>query len=262
MCFRFFHQKVEQFSWGLRLLSLAAWLVLLVGCASSTPDPGAAFRGKSCAQIYQGGEETLKHKKYSKAIKHFEALDSDYPFCAYAEQADMHLIYAYFENGDVASAAAAADRFIRLYPRSPHVDYAFYMKGLSNFEEDRGWFQKYFPTDISQRDPGCARQSFADFAMLIRMFPDSCYAPDARQHMVFLRNWLATYELHIARYYFRRAAYVASVNRANYIVQHFDGTCAVPCALAILVQSYTALHMPELAAQANAVLQYNFPNSR
>lgn len=242
----------------LALLSLLFILTVLSGCATTgAKDPTAGFRNQSAEQIACNGRLALQNGGYAKAIKAYEALDALYPFSPYAEQADLNLIYAYYRNGDTCSAVAAAERFIRLYPRNDHVDFAYYMKGLAGFEQDRGWFQRYFPADLSQRDPGAARQSFDDFGMLIRLFPDSCYAADARQHMIYLRNLLGAYELHVAKYYFRRGAYVAAANRANYILQHYNGTPAVCEALGILVCSYRELGLPELADQALSVRQYN-----
>lgn len=241
-----------------RLALVFFGVVTLVGCSASSTDPADAFRNQPMERVYQGGEQAYTKEKYTTAIKHFEALDSLYPFGPYAEQTDLHLIYAYYQNGDMACAEAAAGRFVRLYPRSEHVDYAYYMKGLAGFEQDRGWFQRFAPMDLSQRDPGYARQSFDDFGTLVRLFPESCYAADARQHMVYLRNLLGNYELHVATFYCKRGAYVAAANRANFILSHYQGTPAVHGALAILVRSYNALGLPDLASQAYAVLQANY----
>lgn len=244
-----------------KYLTLISLLVLLLtGCASTAKDPTAGFRDQSAEQIFCTATHSLRLSRYSRAVKALEALQAMYPFGAYAEQGDLYLIYGYYQNDDPCSAVAAADRFTHLYPRSPHIDYAYYMKGLAGFDQDRGWFQRYFPADLSQRDPGAARQSFDDFCTLVRLFPDSCYAPDARQHMVYLRNLLAAYELHVAKYYFRRGAYAAAANRANYIIQHYDGTPVVCQALSVLVCSYRELHLPELADQALAVRHYNYMN--
>lgn len=230
----------------------------LAGCAAREANTTAAFQNQSAYQIYQSGQSALAKKRYSAVIKHFEALDTLYPFSPYSERADLDLIYAYYQHDAVPSAEAAADRFTHLYPRSCYVDYAYYMKGLADYEQDRGWTQKYFPTDLSQRDPGNGRQAFNDFGILIRMFPDSMYAPDARQHMVYLRNLYALYELHVANYYFRHGSFVASANRASFILQHFDGTPAVQPALLVLYHSYQNLGLNDLASQVNTVYHYNY----
>ncbi len=236
-------------------------LTVLVAACNSVTDPAAQFKGQSAAQIYYGGERALAVGKYSTAVKQFEGLDALYPFSDYAEQAQLDIIYAYYQSGDAASAAAAAERFTHLYPRSPNVDYAYYMKGVADFNQDRGWEQKYFPTPLAQLDPGTARKSFNDFSTVVTLFPDSVYAPDARQHMVYLRNLFAEYELKVANYYFTRRAYVASINRANYILQNYQGTQAVEGAMVVLVDSYRALGMVDKAQQAERVLKYNYPNS-
>lgn len=243
-----------------KLFFLISSFVLLAGCSTSKTDPAMVYRNQTSAQIFQGGEQALAHRSYNSAVKHFEAIDTLYPFCPYAEQNDLYLIYAYYRNDDAPSAEAAADKFTRLYPRSEHVDYAYYMKGLSDFNQNRGWVERFVPVDLSQRDPAGARRAFDDFGILVRLYPTSYYAADAHQHMIYLRNLFAAYELHIAKYYLRRAAYVASANRANYIVQHYDGTPAVQEALGILVVSYNKLSLPELSNQALAVLQINYPN--
>lgn len=235
-------------------------ICLLAACATTTKDPAVIFKNQSEEQIYHGGEVSLAKHNLSEAIQHFEGLDSLYPFGPHAEQSQLDLIYAYYETGDNASAAATADRFIRTYPRSAHVDYAYYIKGLADFDQNRGWFEKYLPLDLTQRDPGTARQAFTDFDQLLRLFPNSPYAPDARQHMVYLRNLFAGYELSVAKYYLQRGAYVAAANRANYIVQHYDGTQQVQEALGIMVQSYRALGLTGLADQALEVLRLNYPN--
>ena len=232
---------------------------LLAACSTPT-DPTEKFKNKTAEQIYQGGEVALAKGRESTAIEHFEALDALYPFGANAEQAQLDLMYAYYQSGDNASASATAERFIRLYPRSVHADYAYYIKGLADFDQDRGWFQRYLPTDLSQRDPGTMSQAFDDFNALLKIYPDSVYAPDARQRMIYLRNLFAEHNLHIAQYYFRRAAYVAAANRANYVVQHFDGTPQVEDALGIMVRSYRKLGLQVPEQQALSVLQLNYPN--
>lgn len=242
------------------LVFLIAAIGLISGCASTTSDPTLAFQNKSSTQIYDGGERALANGDYGQAIKSFEALDALYPFTAHTEQAQLDLIYAYYENDDTASAGATAERFIRLYPQSAHVDYAYYMRGLSHFDQDRGWFQRIAPTDLSARDAGSMRQAFDDFSQLVRLYPNSVYTPDARQRMIYLRNMFAGYELHIAEFYFEKQAYVAAANRSNYVVQHFQGTPQVQDALGIMVRSYRKLGLRQLADQAQAVLQLNYPN--
>lgn len=234
-------------------------LIVVAGCSSSKTDPALIYQNQSEEQIFRGGEINLVKHNYATAAQQFEALDALYPFDVYAEQAQLDLMYAYFQTGDVASTAATAERFLRIYPRSEHIDYAYYMKGLADFSQDRGWIQRYFPTDLSQRDPGTTRQAFADFSRLVQEFPNSPYAADARQRMIYLRNLFATYELHVAEYYMRRHAYVAAANRAAYVVQHYDGTPQEEDALGIMVQAYRMLGLDDRADQTMRILQLNYP---
>lgn len=240
---------------------LASIITVVSGCSSLT-DTTTDFQNQTAGQIYQGGERALAKNEYSRAIKHFEALDTLYPFTENTEQAQLDLMYAYYQSGDNASAAATAERFIRLYPRSTHTDYAYYLKGLANFEQDRGWFLRYAWVDLSKRDPGSMRQAFNDFSQLVQLYPHSPYAPDARQRMIYLRNMFAEYELHVADYYFKRGAFVAAANRANYLVQHFDGTPQIEQALGIMVKSYRNLGLQQPAEQALQVLRLNFPHGK
>lgn len=242
-------------------VSLLLLLMGLVGCTTVTTSPAESFKGQSAQQIFSGGEEALAKGHYSKAVQHFEALDVLYPFEQNAEQAMLDSIYAYYKAGDNASAIATADRFLHLYPRNPHADYVYYMKGLANYEQDKSWFLRYLPVDWSERDLGSARQAFKDFSELVRLYPSSRYAADARQRMVHLRNILARSEMNVATYYMQREAYVAAANRANYIVQHYQQTPSVQEALVVMVKAYRKLGLPERANEAMRVLELNYPNS-
>jgi outer membrane protein assembly factor BamD len=160
------------------------------------------------------------------------------------------------------AARSAADRFIRLHPTHPNVDYAYYLKGMVSYEQDKNFLASIIPMDPSTRDPGAARESFQDFSQLIRRFPNSEYAPDAQQRMKYLRNLLATAEIHVARYYIKRGAYVAAANRGRYVLENFQGAVAVPDALAIMVEAYQLLEMNDLADQALLVLNTNYPEHK
>jgi outer membrane protein assembly factor BamD len=172
-------------------------------------------------------------------------------------QSQLDVAYAHYRADEPEAAIAAADRFIKLYPQNPYVDYAYYLKGLVNYNRSVGFLDRYVPTDASQRDPGSALDAFVDFSALVERFPDSRYAEDARQRMLYLRNNLAKHELNVARYYMRRGAYLAAANRANYVIERFQRTSAVESALEVLVDAYTALDKPELAADAKRVLVLN-----
>ena len=197
---------------------------------------------------------------YEKAIKLYEALESRYPFGADSAQTELDIAYAYYKNNDPDSAIAAADRFIKMNPRSPGVDYAYYLKGLVNYNRGIGFIDRFLPTDTSQRDPGTARDALNNFEELIRRYPQSKYVPDARLRMIALRNNLAMYEIHVARFYMKRKAYVAAVNRASTVIEKYQRTTAVPYALLVLQDAYTKLEMADLAKDATRVYELNFPN--
>lgn len=240
---------------GLLFLTLAA-------CSSGQKQTEyETFPELDARELYESALTSLKTGNYNSAIQKLEALDLRYPFGAYSQQSQLDLLFAYHKMGDTASALSTADRFIRQNPRHVNVDYAYYMKGLVNFNSEVGFFQEIFSAKLSERDASSARQAFEDFAELLRRFPDSSYAADARQRMIFLRNRLAEYEIHVARYYMEREAYLAAANRAKYVVEHYPKTPAVQNALEIMVTAYEILELDELASKAKEVLKTNFPNS-
>ncbi len=241
-----------------RLLILLFMATIMAGCASNS-DKDKLPESLSEAEIYQLANKNLNKENYSEAIKSLRTLESRYPFGAFAEQAQLDIIYAYYMNSEPEAARAAADRFIRLHPQSTSADYAFYIKGLASNTASVGLIERYLPLDMTRRDPGQARQSFNEFAELLSRYPESQYAPDARQRMVALRNRLATYELHAANYYLKRKAYVAAVNRSQYVVENMQETPAVPEALAIMVEGYQHLGLVEPANEALQTLRLNYP---
>ena len=209
---------------------------------------------------YTSAQESLRAGNYTGAIQKLQLLESRFPFGRYAEQAQLEIIYAYYKSAQPEAARSAADRFIRLHPTHPNVDYAYYLKGMVSFEQDKNFLANFIPMDPSTRDPGAARESFNDFSQLIRRFPNSEYAPDAQRRMKYLRNLLAQSEIHVAEYYIRRGAYVAAANRGRYVFENFQGSVAVPDALAIMVEAYALLEMTDLAQQALEVLATNYPD--
>lgn len=242
---------MKAFNKLLALLLIAA----LAGCASEPERQELSER-----EIYETAQGYLNSKNFSLAIQNLQLLESRYPFGPYAEQAQLEIIYAYYRGGDNEAAVAAADRFIRLHPQHERVDYAYYMRGLANYTEGEGLLERFIPTDMTQRDPGSAIQSFEDFRQLLQRFPNSSYADDARARMVFLRNRLARYEINVANYYFKRKAYLAAANRGRYVIENLPQTPAVPDALAVMVQAYLLLGMEDLAEQTLAVLRKNYPD--
>lgn len=235
----------------------------LVGCSSTDKgqSPGDAFKGQSAQQIFDAGELSLSKKHYQDAIKHFEGLEALYPFSSYEEQAQMDTIYAFYQNSDFDSAAAAADRFIRLYPRSAHIDYVYYMRGMSHYQVNRGFASKYVNLDLAKRDLSNATQAFDDFSQLVQLYPDSTYAASAKMRMIALRNLMAKHELEVADYYYRRGSYLAAANRANYVVEHYQQAPSIVPALGLMVRSYRQLGLTDMANRALSILQYNYPNS-
>jgi outer membrane protein assembly factor BamD len=243
------------------VLLINAMAVLLNACATNSTDPFIAFKGQSAERIYQNAKLALGNRDYAQAIKSYEALEVLYPFNRHSECAWLELMYSYYQHGDAPAAKAEAERFIHLYPCSAAVDYAYYMQALADMDQDRGWYLRYVPIDLSRRDAGTMRLAFQEFAQLIERYPQSCYVADARQRMVYLRNLFASYELHIADYYFRKKAYVAAANRANEIVQRYQGAPEVKPALIIMIKSYCALGIKDLADQSMAVFRLNFPGA-
>jgi outer membrane protein assembly factor BamD len=239
--------------------SVIALLFCAVTACSSTTDPSEAYKGETANQI---GENALRDKDYAEASKRFEALDVQYPFGRNTETAQLHIIYAYYKNADYLSAETAADRFIHAHPTSPNVDYAYYMRGLANYYQNMGVFERIFAVDYSTRDLTQVKKSFNDFAKLEQQFPRSAYAPAAHQYMVYLRNVLANHQVEVAQYYFDRQAYVASANRASIVVENYQGSPVVPDALVMMAKSYHQLHQTALEVETIQVIRYNYPNSR
>jgi len=211
----------------------------------------------SAAKFYAEASDAMSDGDYEQAVKYFEQLEARYPFGRHAMQAQLDVAYAHYKNDEHESALAAADRFIKLHPQNPHVDYAYYLKGIVNYNRKIGFLDRFIPADPSQRDPGSARDSFQDFAELIRRFPDSQYADDARKRMLYLRNNLAKNEVHAARYYLKRGAPLAAVNRAKYVVENYPRSTAVRDALEIMIVAYQRLELPQLAEDAQRVLDLN-----
>lgn len=241
-------------------ITLAFTFSLLTACANTT-DPSEAYKNETADQIFQRGEEAMRDHSYREAIKRFEALDVQYPFGRNTEIAQLQIIYAYYRTDDYALAEAAADRFIHSHPANPHVDYAYYMRGLSNYYQNLGFFERIFAVDLATRDLTQIKKSYEDFAQLVQRFPASKYAPAAYQYMIYLRNVMADHEMQVARYYYKRGAYVAAANRASLVVRHYQGSPSVPDALVLMVKSYRALHLVQNEREAMTVLQYNYPDS-
>lgn len=231
-------------------------LIVLLSACSSPEEEGVT----SEQELYSSIQSSLRAGQWESAINKLHIIEAEFPFGRFAEQAQLELIYSYYQSNQPDAAISAADRFVRLHPQHEKVDYAYYMRGLAAFTQSQGILERFMPTDITQRDPGAARESFSYFRQLTDRFPNSQYSWDAAQRMLYLRNILARYELHVASYYFTRGAYVAALNRGKYVLEHFPSSPAVPDALATVVQAYHLLGMEDLAQANEEILVLNYPD--
>ncbi len=234
-------------------------LLLIAGCSL---DPVDETKNWGPERIYSAAQEELQGKNYQKAIGYYEKLESRYPYGRYAQMAQIETAFAYWKDGEPVQALAAVDRFIKLHPESPNVDYAYYLKGRINFNEDLGIMGYIAPKDMTERDPKAAQEAFDAFKELVTRFPDSRYAPDARLRMNYLVNALAAAEVNVAEYYLRRGAYVAAVNRAQYALTNYPRAPAIERALKVLVQSYDAMGLNDLRDDARRTLDANYPGAK
>ena len=248
---------------NLSLMLLILSLSLTTGCSwlgwgdeEQTEEDSAGLTEKD---FYERIQTSLNASNWTVAISNLQLLESQFPFGKYAEQGQLELIYAQYKSGDYESSIASADRFIRLHPQHPNVDYAFYVKGLSEISQTGGFFDSFLPTDSSMRDIGEARGAFTTLTELLSRFPESPYATDARKRLVSLRNRLARAEIHVANYYFTRGAYLAAANRGRFVVENFQQSPAVPDGLAVMAQAYYLLEMKELADNSVEVIVANYP---
>jgi outer membrane protein assembly factor BamD len=214
---------------------------------------------RTAAELYADAKSSLDQKNWDRAIREYKLLQTRYPFGRYTEQSMLDLAFAHYKGHEPENALSTLDRFIRTYPAHSNVDYAYYLKGLVNYDENLGLLARMMPDRVRDRDQTAARDAFVDFKELLRRFPDSRYAADARQRMVYLRNNLAAYEVTVADYYMRRKAYIAVINRSRFVLENYPGTPQSADALMLLHQSYDELNMPELADDALAVLELNYP---
>lgn len=248
-----------------RCYFLLACVLLASGCSTThwkslgkTADPN---EGRPPEAIYQLAKEQIQKKRFDAAIRHLESLEAQYPFGVTTEQAQLDLIYVHEKLGDTDAALAAADRFIRLHPRHPNVDYAYYMRGYAKYNEDRTAFKRWFYPNTAARDDGPDVQAYAYFLEYVTRYPQSSYVADAKMRMNVLRETLAEHEMNVARFYLKRGAYLAANQRASYVVSNYAQTAVVPDALAMMAKTYQLLGFSALAEDANTVLQQNFSQS-
>lgn len=241
-------------------MTLLAAVLTLAACASKTPpDPTANW---SPNRIYAEAMDERNSGNFERAIVLFEKLEGRAAGTPLAQQAQLEKAFAHYRAGEKPQAVAALDRFMRLHPSSPALDYALYLRGLVNFNDNLGLFGALARQDLSERDQKAAKVSFESFKELAERFPDSRYAPDARLRMTYIINSLAQSEVHVARYYLERGANVAALNRAQQALTDYQGVPAAEEALFIKLQAYQALNMPDMAADTRRILEANFPGSR
>lgn len=231
-------------------------LTLAQGCSTKDYDPTADW---SKEKLYREAKREMDGANFEQAIDYFETLEARYPFGPLALQAQLDIAYSYYQFGENGSAISALDRFIKLHPRHEGVAYAYYLRGVVRYNRGHTIMNKFFPRDMAQMDQQRLRQAFADFRRVVKEHPDSRYAADARQRMIFLRNQMAEHELETARFYFGRSAYVGAINRVDYLLANYDGAPVVPDALALKIRAYERMGMDELAADARRVLSQNWP---
>ncbi len=241
---------------------LALATALALGGCGLLPEVKDETANWSAQKLYTTAKEELDSGNYERAVKLFESLESRYPFGRYAQQAQLEVAYAYYKDNEPISAIAACDRFIKLHPNHPNVDYAYYLKGLANFNDDLGLLGNLVDQDMSERDPKAAREAFQSFKELATRFPNSKYAADSVARMKYLVNALAGNEIHVAKYYLKREAWVAAANRAKEVVKTYPEAPAVEQALAIMVIAYDKLKLPDLRDDAQRVLALNYPSSK
>jgi len=231
---------------------------LTSGCATKEVDPTA---GMSPEKIYADAKEDASEGAYDKAIKLFDKVEGRAAGTPLAQQAQIDKAFAHYKNQEPAQAIATLDRFIKLNPASPALDYALYLKGLVNFNDNLGIFSKITQQDLSERDQKAAKESFDAFKELLARFPESKYAPDAQLRMGYIINSLAQYEVHVARYYFNRGAFLAAVNRTQQVLADYPGAPANEDALFVLMKSYEALDLKQLRDDTRRILEKTFPKS-
>lgn len=242
----------------MRFISVVILCFIAGGCSmwEKEQDP---TRDWSARRLYDTAKGSLAGGNYPQAIEYYEKLEVRYPFGPLAMQAQLDIMYAYYKANEPVSAIAAADRFIKLHPRHPSVDYAYYVKGLVSFVEGDSFMDRFIPKDMSEHDPSAVLHSFRAFEELVQRFPESRYAEDSRQRMLYLKNVLAAHEITVARYYVKRGAWLAAANRSRYVVENYQRTPSVSDALVIMAKAYRQMGLTDLAADAERVLRLNYP---
>jgi outer membrane protein assembly factor BamD len=244
----------------IQLVVLSSLLLSLTACKKwwGDDEENNPFQGMTSKQLFTDAQKAMSKEQYESAAKRFEALESMYPFSKYTETAQIDLIYAYYKKGDYPSTAATAEHFIHLYPRAKKVDYAYYMKGLANFQQSRGTLSNMIPVDESWRDAGTQSQAYSDFATLVQRFPESRYKANSLQRMIYLRNMFANRELNTSNYYYERKMFVAAAERASFLIKNYPQAPSVRKALALLYNANLNMGLDKAANDALTVYQATY----
>lgn len=227
---------------------------VLFACAGADKDETAQYTAK---ELYEEAQSAINTAEFQAAVRHLESLEARYPFDPYAKQAQLDIAYAYYKFEELDSATSAIERFERIHPRDPHLDYVYYLKGLINFNRGQGLLDAWFPRDPSKHDPAVLERAFKDFATLVRRYPNSQYAGDANQRMIYIRNQLAKKEILIARFYEKRESWLSAAKRAKAVLERFPKTIWTRDALEIMLLAYQKLELTELAADTQRIIEYN-----
>nr|WP_136250103.1 outer membrane protein assembly factor BamD [Ningiella ruwaisensis] len=241
------------------LISIA--VIGLTGCSSSEEEEREMLANQGVTALYEQAKRNMDNGNFAAAAEVLSSIDSRFPFGPLSHQVQLDLIYSYYKSGNSDQALATIDRFVRLNPNHADVDYALYMRGVTNMEQDANLFQSLMNVERDDRDPSKSKEAFEDFRRLIEKYPDSKYAVDAKQRMLAIKNRLAKYEIEVARFYMRREAYVAAANRGRYVLEHYPDTPQIRPALEIMVASYDELGLDDLRDNAVKTLRLNFPDS-
>ncbi|WP_250492397.1 outer membrane protein assembly factor BamD [Caballeronia sp. GAWG1-1] len=245
---------------SIKYLALGASVAIVTACHGlpEKTDETATWNNN---KLYTEAQDALSGRDWGKCSKYFEALEGRDPFGHFAQQAQINVAYCNWKDGETASADQAIDRFIKLHPDHPDISYAYYLKGMIHFNDDLGLFGRFSGQDMSERDPKSLRESYDAFKVVVDKYPQSKYAPDAAQRMRYIVNALASHEVHAADYYYRRGAYVASINRAQLAIREYKNAPATEEALHLIMLSYEKLDQPQLADDTKRVLAATFPDS-
>jgi len=246
----------------LRLITTSFFIAIFIAGCSSKKSSKPKVADKPPVELYQDAALALESANFEKASEVLEALDSRYPFGPHSDQVQLELIYAYYKRGEMALALANIDKFIRLNPTHKDLDYVYYMRGLTNLTVDDQFFQNLFGIDRFNRDQSYSQRAFKDFNQVLKYYPNSEFAKDARQRMIYIKDRVARYEISIAEWYIKREAYIAAINRSKIVLNNYPDTNSVSAALEIMIQAYDELGLEQPKQNALAVLKLNFPDNR